>query len=397
MGDTSNLILSWRTVMMAMVCLPIIICFVILCRKKVEKKSSYALAALLLACVLSVMPQIIGFAEFYQVWPGLTFFPFATELWLGPLLYIHAHLLLKSEPLAWRIWTLIPGVAQTLYYSAAFLLLGDFQNKWEFSRNFHSIYVSPFEGILAIVFISIALYKIWRMYFRYETFIFNTESIAIEFQPVWLKRIIVVVLIAAGLLASIEIVSLFVDLSYTAAFPIQVLIMMSIAWLSIEAVWRLNQAFPKLPIQEIYPTIECMSELKEGLKSVNPSNDIEDIEISGAFSSDDVRQQALKINNSVTKEEWFLEPRFSLKELAKRMASNEAYISKAINQGLDTSFNNYINGLRVKCAQDLMQTTTLPLLTIALESGFNSKATFNRVFKDFTESTPSQYKKGLKS
>jgi AraC-like DNA-binding protein len=388
MGDTSNLVLSWRTVMMAMVCLPILICVVILCTKKIEKKASVALACLLFAVVLSVMPQIIGFAYFYRVWPELTFFPFATQLWFGPLLYIHAHLLLKSEALTWRKWLLLPGVLQTTYYTAAFFLLGNYEDKWEFSRNIHSVYVAPFEGVLAIALLGFALYKIWRLYYRYETYIFDTESIAIEFQPVWLKRIIIVVLIGGGLFAAIEISSIFVRLSYTATFPIQVLIIMSVAWLGIEAVWRLNQPFPKLPVHATAVIDEHLS---------RPKNKTESIDARVADLSAIVLEQAQNINELVSTQHWFLEPRFSLKELAKRMASNEAYISKAINQGLNTSFNHYINGLRVNHAQTLIQSTSLPLLTIALDSGFNSKATFNRVFKDICGVTPSQFKKGLKT
>lgn len=106
---------------------------------------------------------------------------------------------------------------------------------------------------------------------------------------------------------------------------------------------------------------------------------------------------AQTIDIQVMANKWFLGPRFSLRELASKIGSNEVYVSKAINKGMGQSFNDYINKKRVQFAQHLIKTSTLPLLTIALDSGFNSKATFNRVFKDQSGLTPSQYKRQEKT
>lgn len=371
MGDLSNLGLSWRTVMMAMICMPILVSALILLRKKVETAASRTLAAVLMVSVLAVTPQIIGFAGFYQVWPQLTFFPFVSDWWLGPLIYLHAHLLLKQQALSWRLWLLLPGVVQSIYYTCAFLFLGDYQAKWAFSAAFHSPYILPIESVVGILMLALAFYKIWKMYNQYEAYIYNTESIAVEFEPIWLKRIIQILMIAGGLFCIVEVTGLFVDISYATAFPLQVIIMLSIAWLSIEAVWRINQSFPKLPIHEAVI-----------------ATDTNDGDIDR-----EVNLLAAKINEAVLTNQWFLQPRFSLKDLAQHIGSNEVYVSKAINQGLNQSYNDFVNSLRVAFAQDMLRNTALPLLHIALDSGFNSKATFNRVFKGISGETPSQYRK----
>ena len=58
------------------------------------------------------------------------------------------------------------------------------------------------------------------------------------------------------------------------------------------------------------------------------------------------------------------------------------------------NFYDFINKYRVEEAKKLLieDIHNYKILAIAYEVGFNSKATFNRVFKKFTELTPSEFK-----
>jgi len=67
-------------------------------------------------------------------------------------------------------------------------------------------------------------------------------------------------------------------------------------------------------------------------------------------------------------------------------------MSRTINLGLDTNFNRLINTMRVEHAKNLLKETDSNILEIALDSGFNSKPTFNRVFRDLSGQTPTQYR-----
>jgi len=99
-----------------MACLPILVCIVILLRKRIEVQACRALALCLFLCVWNVVPQIIGFAGFYDVWPNLTFFPFSLELLIWPLLFLHAHWLLVGMKLKFWYWLVAPGILQLIYY-----------------------------------------------------------------------------------------------------------------------------------------------------------------------------------------------------------------------------------------------------------------------------------------
>ncbi len=92
-------------------------------------------------------------------------------------------------------------------------------------------------------------------------------------------------------------------------------------------------------------------------------------------------------------------PRLSLNDLAQETGLTTKEISQAINQGANCSFCDYINRLRVADLKTKLIHETkgnFSLLTLAFGVGFNSKSSFNLIFKRETNTTPSQFIKNLK-
>jgi AraC-like DNA-binding protein len=90
----------------------------------------------------------------------------------------------------------------------------------------------------------------------------------------------------------------------------------------------------------------------------------------------------------------YLEAELSLPDLARRLQMPVTLLSQVINEGTGKNFNDFINAYRV--AEFLRQAQVpanarLSLLGIALNSGFNSKSTFNRAFKKVTGAAPKEY------
>ena len=90
----------------------------------------------------------------------------------------------------------------------------------------------------------------------------------------------------------------------------------------------------------------------------------------------------------------YLQADLNLQELAQHLQINAVQLSATINQVFNKNFNDYINGLRIEefirlYKADVNQKYTL--LSIALDSGFNSKATFNRAFKKIKGSSPKEF------
>jgi AraC-like DNA-binding protein len=87
-------------------------------------------------------------------------------------------------------------------------------------------------------------------------------------------------------------------------------------------------------------------------------------------------------------------PELSLTDLAKQLKTNPSILSKLINEGFGQHFNDFINEYRIrelmgklKQGEHKQQT----LLGLALDCGFNSKATFNRSFKKLTSMSPKEW------
>ncbi|HZW77050.1 MAG TPA: helix-turn-helix domain-containing protein [Flavobacteriaceae bacterium] len=94
----------------------------------------------------------------------------------------------------------------------------------------------------------------------------------------------------------------------------------------------------------------------------------------------------------------FLDPDLTLPALADGLNVSTHHLSQVINEKHGSNFFDYINRYRVEEVKrkiQMEQYQNYSLLGIALESGFNSKSSFNRVFKQVTGITPSQFKTSL--
>ena len=105
---------------------------------------------------------------------------------------------------------------------------------------------------------------------------------------------------------------------------------------------------------------------------------------------EDLRNQLLALMDTAQP---YLEPELTLAELARRLRTSPAVLSKVINVGCGQNFNDFVNTYRVAEARRQLadpRRAHYSLLGVALESGFNSKSTFNRVFKKLTGQAPSE-------
>ena len=94
-------------------------------------------------------------------------------------------------------------------------------------------------------------------------------------------------------------------------------------------------------------------------------------------------------------EKVYRDQELSLEQLSRRMGINRTYLSQAVNQYWGGHFNDFVNHYRVKEAQERLRDPGLRdagILGLAFDVGFNSKSTFNRVFKNRTGMTPRAFR-----
>jgi len=102
----------------------------------------------------------------------------------------------------------------------------------------------------------------------------------------------------------------------------------------------------------------------------------------------------VRLRDAMEIEKCYLDPELSLMKMAGHTGIPAKTISVLLNQYRNVSFAEFVNAYRVKEVSDRMMDPANRQFTIsalALESGFNSQATFQRVFKNVTGMSPRVY------
>ncbi len=129
----------------------------------------------------------------------------------------------------------------------------------------------------------------------------------------------------------------------------------------------------------------------EGAARRPPAKDLE-------LETAEARSVFSRLETLIVEGELYKKPRLSVDDLAKETGMQMKDISWAFNAGAKTSFNDYINRLRINEFKMRLQNGNAdsgPLLDLAFETGFNSKSSFNSIFKREVGMTPSQYLKDV--
>ena len=106
-----------------------------------------------------------------------------------------------------------------------------------------------------------------------------------------------------------------------------------------------------------------------------------------------------KIKTVMEEEKLYQEPELTLQTIADKLQFPTYQVSQAINDGMNKSFYELVNGYRVNEAKLLLlhpKNRNYTILSVGFEAGFNSKTTFNTVFKKFTGLTPTEFREQQK-
>lgn len=90
----------------------------------------------------------------------------------------------------------------------------------------------------------------------------------------------------------------------------------------------------------------------------------------------------------------FCEP-IRLENLAERFFISESYLSRSFKDVIGVGITEYINILRIRKSQELLEDSKLSIAEIAQAVGFESASYFSRVFQKHLAISPSRYRKEL--
>lgn len=108
------------------------------------------------------------------------------------------------------------------------------------------------------------------------------------------------------------------------------------------------------------------------------------------------RQYVDQLLDKMETERLYLQEDLKLNHLAAQLDISTHHLSQVLNEHLGKSFSDFINTYRVKHAQKLLmdpERSQHTILSIAFDSGFSNKASFNSAFKKHAGQTPSAFRK----
>ena len=113
---------------------------------------------------------------------------------------------------------------------------------------------------------------------------------------------------------------------------------------------------------------------------------------------EDVADLVNKIRKYMVIEKPYLNRELSIYDLSDQLKISRHMLSEVINEHMGMNFYTMVNEYRINEVKERLKSKEykhLTILAIAYDSGFNSKSSFNTIFKEKTGQTPSEYLSGL--
>ena len=82
----------------------------------------------------------------------------------------------------------------------------------------------------------------------------------------------------------------------------------------------------------------------------------------------------------------------TLDDVAENVSLSPSYFSRIFKQETKTSFNSYLNNVRIEMSKKLLLDEDIPLVDIAVLAGFENQSYYSRVFKQITGLSPRQFR-----
>ncbi len=116
--------------------------------------------------------------------------------------------------------------------------------------------------------------------------------------------------------------------------------------------------------------------------------------VGSALSQEQVDDLGKNIIDYLKNEKPFLNPEYNLDMMANDLDISKHKLSQVINSGQGKNFYKLINEFRINEVKEKLLDPAFKhysILGIAVECGFNSKTSFNRIFKEETGLTPTEF------
>jgi len=155
-----------------------------------------------------------------------------------------------------------------------------------------------------------------------------------------------------------------------------------------------SEIFAEPKIVDSISHLAALSE-QNRLETAAPESPAQKYEKSG-LSEERAKAYLQQLLDLMEKQQPYTNSELTLNQLAEMLSISSHNLSEIINTQLQQNFFDFVNAYRLeKVKKDLVDPAKshLTILAIAFDAGFNSKSSFNLIFKKQTNLTPSEYRK----
>ncbi|MGF7217805.1 AraC-like DNA-binding protein/putative flippase GtrA [Spirosoma lacussanchae] len=374
--------------------------------RREERLSDILLGWVLIGCSLNIWEYMLGFGGIEVLWRELEFFPRT----LGYLFPVLCYFYLKSQTNAeFRfsrrdIWHAVPFLLFVVYHVSVFAMGPAFVSEWQKTVHY-PYYVETAEFVIGIGIDILYLYWALQLYRQYQSWIRNqfSEIDTISFR--WFRNFMIAMAVTSLFGLIMTLISLAFNLNFWQDWWDELAGVALIYYVSIEGYAQVQVArrltFRNEPVPVQAPDAVLVAADTMPMVVSTPASEAPDTTEArtAPLLPPDLSERLTNLLNYMATEKPYLDPDLSLADLARRLHTNPVLLSQVINTGTGKNFNDFINEYRVDEFKRQVHdpaTMHLSFLGLALNCGFNSKATFNRAFRKFTGTSPGEFLNELK-
>ena len=101
-----------------------------------------------------------------------------------------------------------------------------------------------------------------------------------------------------------------------------------------------------------------------------------------------------KICKIMEEQRLYMQAEMNREKLASILGTNYKYVADAIREcSDDKTVNQFINGYRIRYAAQLLAGDEYDITTIIYKAGFNNRSNFNKLFREYYQVSPGEYRK----
>ncbi len=354
----------------------IILSLVLLFSRSDKRQNRYFLAVFMLVLAYNSFGTFCWSSGFDVGWLGVfdDIFPYTFIFTVGPSFYLYIKTTIEPDRIPVRaiFKTYLPAVIDAIFRMLllAYAMLTQTGAPSGISAGKIDALYQPIARAVMVVVFWYFLIKAIRLFRNAQAQTNNSQPAAEQaVASKWTKALLIVMTLIATVWAFTIFGSILFNISGLAFFaPVEIILVIFVYWIGLRGYQQTRVVY--INEQKAVKTYTDNIEPKEAARCVD------------------------LLKASMETDKLYLDPELTVNKVADHLSVNPKLISAVLNRELKKGFSSFVNEYRVAEVKEKMlrpDNSHITLAGLAFDSGFNSVATFQRVFKLTEQMTPKEF------